>query len=179
MGPSDPETCQQKIKLFKFICTASLAIKSLWKPRTTSTDKETLNRKKPCAGPHSKGKGANSTVTLILTQTFFDLSVIFISEKWNILTKIFSKSKNLRLMFWLWTFFKSLMHNLMYLRRMVFKDRWKGAEPIRHRCGSRLGIENRWAATVDELDKTHKDEATTKLPRQYSAISAQTVTNRQ
>lgn len=68
MGPSDPETCQQKIKLFKFICTASLAIKSLWKPRTTSTDKETLNRKKPCAGPHSKGRGANSTVTLILTQ---------------------------------------------------------------------------------------------------------------
>lgn len=75
MGPSDPETCQQKIKLFKFICTASLAIKSLWKPRTTSTDKETLNRKKPCAGPHSKGRGANSTVTLILTQTFFDFFI--------------------------------------------------------------------------------------------------------
>lgn len=56
-GPSDPEACQQKIKLFKFICTASLAIKSLWKPRTTNTDKETLNRKKPWAGPDPKGRG--------------------------------------------------------------------------------------------------------------------------
>lgn len=82
------------IYLYNFSCNKIFT-------ETQNNDKETLNRKKPWAGPDWEGRGANATVTLILTQTFFDLFVIYILEKWDILTKIFSKPKHLCWMHWL------------------------------------------------------------------------------